>query len=258
MLRASISAAVMAFLIGSAVGAEIPSDERRPGSAFMSEATRTMQNDDTSNPGMLSVLEGERLWREPTGKNAKSCASCHGEASATMKGVAARYPAIHDSSGRPIDLAARINLCREDHQAAPPLAHESDHLLALTAYVGNQSRGMPITPPEDARLDPFRERGRALFEKRMGQLELACASCHDDNWSKRLGGSPITQAHPTGYPIYRLEWQSLGSLQRRVRNCMVGVRAKPYDAGAEEFVALEMYLKARAAGMQVETPAVRP
>ena len=59
---------------------------------------------------------------------------------------------------------------------------------------------------------------------------------------------PITQAHPTGYPLYRLEWQSLGSLQRRLRNCMIGIRAQPYDYGAPELVDLELYLMSRARG----------
>ena len=61
----------------------------------------------------------------------------------------------------------------------------------------------------------------------------------------RAGGSaaaPIPQAHPTGYPLYRLEWQGLGSLQRRLRNCMVGVRAEPFPFGAPEYVDLELYL----------------
>ncbi len=48
---------------------------------------------------------------------------------------------------------------------------------------------------------------RKLYRQRIGQLDLSCAQCHDDNAGKRLGGSVIPQAHPTGYPIYRLEWQ---------------------------------------------------
>ena len=64
--------------------------------------------------------------------------------------------------------------------------------------------------------------------QRQGQLNLACTNCHDDNWDKHLAGSAITQAHPTGYPLYRLEWQSLGSLQRRLRACMTGIRAQAY------------------------------
>jgi len=71
-------------------------------------------------------------------------------------------------------------------------------------------------------------------------------------------GVSASQGHPTGYPLYRLEWQSLGSLQRRLRNCVIGVRAEPYEYGAPENVALELYLMERARGMVIETPAVRP
>ena len=60
------------------------------------------------------------------------------------------------------------------------------------------------------------------------------------------------------YPQYRLEWQGLGSLQRRLRNCMAGVRAQPWPLGAPELVALELYLADRASGLTVESPGVRP
>ena len=68
----------------------------------------------------------------------------------------------------------------------------------------------------------------------------------------------VPQAHPTGYPLYRLEWQSLGSLQRRLRNCLVGIRAEPYDYGSPELVDLELFLMWRARGMAMDAPAVRP
>jgi sulfur-oxidizing protein SoxA len=191
------------------------------------------------------------------GASGKACADCHGDA-ATMRGVAARYPAYDVKRKRPIDLPQRINLCREEKQNATRFAFESKELLALTAYVANQSRGMPIAIPDDQRLAPALERGRLLFNRRQGQLNLACSNCHDDNWGKPLAGNQIPQAHPTGYPIYRLEWQSLGSLQRRFRNCMIGVRAEPYPYGSDEFVDLELYLMSRASGMPIETPAVRP
>jgi sulfur-oxidizing protein SoxA len=173
-------------------------------------------------------------------------------------GVAARYPAYDSERRRPIDLQGRIDLCREMKQNATPFARESRELLALAAYVAHQSRGMPIMAGEDPRLQPFVERGRALYEQRHGQLNFSCANCHDDNWGQKLGGSVIPQAHPTGYPLYRLEWQAVGSLQRRLRNCMTGVRAEPYPFGSPEFVDLELFLMSRARGMPIETPAVRP
>jgi L-cysteine S-thiosulfotransferase len=245
-------------MAASAVAAEIPRAERRSGYDFMSAETRAMQDDDTSNPGLLWVLQGGTLWKDKTGAAGRACADCHGDAAASMKGVAARHPAFDAAKGRPLTLEQRINVCRVDRQQAPPLAWESRELLALTAYIARQSRGMPIDVTIDARTQPFLDAGSSTFHRRQGQLNLACAQCHDANWGRRLAGNVIPQAHPTGYPLYRLEWQSLGSLQRRLRNCLVGMRAEPYDYGAPEFVDLELYLMWRARGMTMEAPAVRP
>ena len=238
--------------------AEIPETQRRSGFSFMAPETQAMQNDDTANPGMLWVLDGEKLWNSRTGADNKACADCHNDTHASMRGVAARYPAFDPVLGQPVNLEQRINLCRVRHQQATPLPYESHELLALTAFVAQQSRGMAIAPDPDPRLAPYLAKGHDLFLHRQGQLNLACANCHNDNWDKHLAGSAITQAQPTGYPLYRLEWQSLGSLERRLRNCMIGTRAQPYDYGAPELVDLELYLMSRAQGMPVETPAVRP
>ena len=255
--RATIVAALLVAAF-AARAAEIPQAERRSGFSFMTSDTQSMQNEDTANPGMLWVLDGEALWNGKAGASGKACADCHGDARASMKGVAARYPAFDRALGRPVNLEQRIDLCRSQHQQATPLAYESRELLALTTFVAQQSRGLAIETGADPQLAPFIDRGRALFMQRQGQLNLACANCHDDNWDKRLAGSAITQAHPTGYPEYRLEWQSLGSLQRRLRGCITGIRAQAYDYGAPELVELELYLMSRARGMPIETPAVRP
>jgi sulfur-oxidizing protein SoxA len=238
--------------------AEIPLDQRRSTYEDMSRDTKAMQDDDTANPATLSVLDGEALWNAKAGKSGQSCADCHGDARSSMKGVAARYPAFDETAKRAVNIEQRINLSRERNQQAPPFRYESAELLGLTAYIALQSRGEPIAPPLDSRLEPYRERGRALFDQRIGQLNLSCAQCHNDNWGKSLAGNLIPQAHPTGYPIYRLEWQSLGSLQRRLRNCMTGVRAEPFALGAVEFVELELFLMWRARGMPMESPGVRP
>jgi sulfur-oxidizing protein SoxA len=242
----------------SAFAGEITPAERRSGYDFMSRETRAMQDDDTANPGLLWVLEGEALWKRKVGSAGRACADCHGEALVRMKGVAARYPAFDTARARPINLEQRINLCRTDQQAAPPLAYESRELLALTAYVARQSRGLPIEAGTDPRTRPFLDTGRAAFQRRQGQLNLACHQCHDDHWGRRLAGNVIPQGHPTGYPLYRLEWQGLGSLQRRLRNCLVGMRAEPYEYGAPELVDLELFLMWRARGMTIDAPAVRP
>jgi L-cysteine S-thiosulfotransferase len=226
------------------LSAEIPLAERRSGYEFMSRETRAMQDDEITGPAVLWLLDGEALWRK------LGCAGCHGDARKSMKGVAARYPALVD--GKLLNLEQRIR------QKSPALAYESRDLLALTAFVARQSHGMPITIQADEKSKPHLDAGRAFFHRRQGQLNLACAQCHDDNWGKKLAGNPIPQAHPTGYPIYRLEWQTLGSLARRFRNCLTGMRAENSAHGSPEFVELELYLMWRARGMKLDAPGVRP
>ena len=218
----------------------------------MGPDTRAMQDDDATNPGMLWVLDGEAMWNRKAGTADKACVDCHQD----MKGVAARYPALR--GGKLVNLDQRINACRVERQKAPALQLESRELLELSAFIGRQSRGLSIdiAVPEQAK--PFLESGRAAFNRRQGQLNLSCTQCHDGLAGNKLAGNPIPQAHPTGYPVYRLEWQGLGSLQRRLRNCMIGVRAEPWAYGSPEFVELESYLMWRARGMKLETPAVRP
>jgi sulfur-oxidizing protein SoxA len=233
-------------------------DERRSGLLDMRPEAQAMQRDDSMNPGMLWVLDGEALWSRKPAPSAQSCADCHGDAANSMRGVAARYPAFDAASGAAIDLSGRIIQCRKARQAGPPLAREGHDLLALGSFVAHQSRGLPIAPPEDAGMRAVRALGQSIYTTRLGQLDLSCAQCHDDHAGRRLAGSSIPQAHPTGYPIYRLEWQALGSLQRRLRGCMVGVRAEPFAYGSPEFIAIEAYLMERARGMALETPAIRP
>ena len=264
--RRTFAVRILAVLISAAsilpvwlaIAGEIPVAERKSGYEFMSGETRAMQDDDAVNPGMLWVLEGKALWNRTDGEAKKSCADCHNEASSSMKGAAARYPTFDKRIGRPIDLEQRINLCRTEQQKATPLSFESREMLALAAFIGQQSRGMPISVRDDEQTKSFIEAARTIFERRQGQLNLSCAQCHDDNWRGKLAGAPITQGHATGYPLYRLEWQAMGSLQRRLRNCLVGMRAEPYAFDAPEYVNVELFLMWRARGMPVETPAVRP
>ena len=206
---------------------------------------------------MLWVEQGEKLWREAAGSGAASPAPPATASPTSMKGVAARYPLYDARLGRLLNLEGRIQQCRAERQKATPLAYESQR-----AAGADGARRAPVARPADERaIDgparPFFEAGRALYHERQGQLDLSCAQCHEDNWGKRLRAERISQGHANGFPIYRLEWQTLGSLHRRLRACYQGVRAEPPTSGAPELLALELYLAWRAQSLPIETPAVR-
>ena len=236
-------------------GSASEADSRRSTTTTMSAALQAMQRDDLVNPAQLWVLEGQALWDQPAA-NGRRCADCH--AAASMQDAALRYPVFDATTQRPLTLPARIDACRQRHQALPAEGPDGPQVLALSAWLAHLARGRPIAPPDDARLQAWQARGRALWQQRLGQLDLSCAQCHDQRAGLRLGGATIPQGHPTGYPIYRMEWQTLGSLQRRLRGCVAGVRAELFAADADEWLALEAWLMLRAKGMLGEGAALRP
>ncbi len=222
----------------------------RSGHEDASPAVQAMQDDDAENPAMLWVQQGQALWDQ-------GCAACHGRPD-SLRGVAAHYPEYDPKLGRPITLAGRVNQCRTERMKASAWAPDSDEMLGVTALVGLQSRGMPVAVDGSGPAAPFIEQGRAFFTLRQGQLNLSCANCHDGLAGQRLGGARIPQGQPNGYPLYRLEWQAMGSLDHRLRNCLAGVRAEPLASDSPDMAALQLYLGWRSNGLPVETPAVRP
>ena len=240
-----------AVFIGSAIA------EPLSGVTFQSAETQRMQADDGANPGMLWVEQGAALWSKPDTADGKACISCHAPPADSMRGVAARYPAIDKTSGQLLNLEARINQCRTERMMAPALVPESQELLALTAVISHQSRGRPRSVTIDGPARPHYEAGRAFFEMRQGQLNVACGQCHDQSVGKRLRGDRISQGQTQGWPAYRLEWQTLGSLHRRLRACSLGVRAEILPFGAPEYVDLELFLAHRGGQLPLESPGVR-
>ena len=234
-----------------------PLTEVNSGYHFRTPETQALQDDDFLNPGFLWVDNGAELWDTVDGSAGKSCASCHDDASDSMAGVGARYPVYSDELGKMVNLEQRINQCRTDNMEAEPFKWESPELLGMTAFVRNQSRGMPVEVAIDGPAQPFFEAGREFYYQRRGQLDMSCASCHEAYYGMSLRADMLSQGQSNGFPTYRLKWQGVGSLHRRFKGCMDNIRAEPYKRGSDEFVALEVYLAERGEGLSVETPSVR-
>ena len=230
--------------------------QRQSSYTIMSLQTKAMQDDPTLNPATFWIMDGESMWTQKPSPKSPACSECHGQVNTNMKGVAATFP--KSVKGRLLNLDGQINQCRTTQQQQPAWPLESKSLLSMSVLIANQSKGMPINANQQPETQAALKAGEALFKQRMGHVNLSCAQCHDERYGMRLAGSTIPQAHPTAYPIYRLEWQTLGSLQRRLRNCMNAVRAQLFEPDAPEWLQLEFYLFWRARGMLIESPGVRP
>tara|TARA_B100000614_G_scaffold243743_1_gene247221 strand:- start:204 stop:992 length:789 start_codon:yes stop_codon:yes gene_type:complete len=219
--------------------------------------TRAMQDDDFSNPGMLWVEDGERLWNEVEGEAGKSCASCHGDAAESMRGVGATYPKYVESVGTLRNLGQQIDACRRDRMKAEPFEPESKPLLSLMTYVRHQSLGMPVNVSTDGPAREWYERGDKLYHQRIGQMDLACSMCHDDRTGHYLRAEHISQGQTNGFPTYLLRWGSAASTHRRFQFCNEQARAEPLPIWDDDYLAIELYVAARGNGLPIETPAVR-
>lgn len=237
-------------------GGDFPLPAIASGYWFRTPQTRAIQDDDFENPGFLAVERGEQLWRQPDGASGLSCASCHHDA-ATMKGVAAAMPKWSETRNAPVNLEQQIGICRRDHMQAPPWAFGSPELTAMTTFVRFQSRGMAVAPRVDGPMTPWFDRGKALYNTRNGQLDLACADCHERNFGHNLRADVLSQGQSNGFPVYRLRDQRLVPLHERIEGCLFDIRAVPYEPLSDELIALELYLAWRGIGLPVETPAVR-
>ena len=231
----------------------ITPDNIRSGYEFLTPDTQALQNDEFANPGFFWVEKGEGLFGDTSNETA-SCLSCHND---KLKGIAATYPSIDEESKQLLSIEGRINLCRERYQNKAPLEYESEELLAMTAFVTYQAKDMPIAVRTDGLASSHFENGKSYFFTRRGQFNLSCSQCHDENWGKKLRGDTISQGHPNGFPAYRFEWETFGSLHRRFRDCDTGVRAEPLPPGSQTYIDLQLYLAKRADGLSLESPAVR-
>jgi sulfur-oxidizing protein SoxA len=235
-----------------------PFDEVLSGWLFRTTETRALEMDTFSNPAMLGVEAGEAMWNKVEGSAGKSCASCHGDAAESMKGVGASYPKWDEKTKRPINIELQINRCREENMGAEPLKFDKGGQKELTAYIKHQSLGTPVKIDlSQGEMQKWWDQGKEMYYTRTGQLNMSCATCHEDNMGKMIRADHLSQGQVNGFPTYRLKQAGLVSLHNRFRGCIRDTRAEMPKAFSDELMALETYVTWRGTGLSVETPAVR-
>jgi sulfur-oxidizing protein SoxA len=232
-------------------------DEVISGWVYRADETQALQMDDFENPGMVFVDQAMEAWNTAEGSEGKSCASCHDDSAESMKGVRAVYPKYNETAGEMRTLAMQVNDCRENQMGAEKWKYDGDDMAAMEALISIPSRGMPVNVAIDGPAAPYWETGKELYYTRTGQLDLACASCHETNYGNMIRADHLSQGQINGFPVYRLKNAKLNTAHARFKGCVRDTRAETYSSGSPEFVALELYVASRGNGLSVEAPSVR-
>lgn len=220
---------------------------------FRSPETQSMEMDDFDNPAFVFLDQAYDLWDAVDGSEGKSCGSCHEVEE--FAGLRAQLPRV--DGGELMTLEDLINRSRVEHMGAEPWKWSGTQMTAMTALIGLQSRGMPMNVAIDGDAAPFWEQGRDLYYARVGQLDMSCSNCHENNYGVMIRADHLSQGQINGFPTYRLKNAKLNSIHGRFKGCMSNIRATPFAEGGDEFKALELYIASRGQGLSVETPSVR-
>lgn len=232
-------------------------DEVLSGWHFRESETRAMQADDFDNPGMIFVENALTAWETAEGTEGKSCASCHGAADESMKGVRAVYPKWNETAGEVRTLEMQVNACRTEQMGAEQWKYSGNEMINMTALLASVSRGLPMNVAIDGPAQATWEHGKEIYYTRYGQLELSCANCHEQNYGNMIRADHLSQGQINAFPAYRLKDAALVGVQNRFRGCIRDTRGETFAVGSPEFIALELYVASRGNGLSVEGPSIR-
>jgi len=208
-------------------------------------------------PYDFAVDRGKDMFATPF-KNGKTYGDCF-----PNKGVGIRqnYPYFDEKSGQVITLELALNQCRQAN-GEEPLSDVKDEMASLTAYMAFTSRGKPfdIKIPNDPRALAAYENGEEYFYSRRGQLNFSCASCHVQNPGQHIRTEVLAPALGllNAMPIYRSEWNGMGTISRRFVTCNSQVRGVPIAPQDENYRDVEYYLSYMANGLPISGPGTRP
>ncbi len=190
-------------------------------------------------PFQADIDRGRTLWEKPFA-NGKTFADCFRNGG---HNVAGHYPYYDEANDQVVTFELAINRCLEENDETEFDYADTNTMGVLTAYARTLSDGMLMdikVETEGARRKY--EAGRAFYFRRIGQHNLACASCHLTHaghyFRDELLSPTIGQA--VHFPVFR-GGEFLYTLQMRYQRCMEALRAVPFAAGSEELNNLEYF-----------------
>jgi L-cysteine S-thiosulfotransferase len=252
--------------------------------AFAQDATeqalekyrRMLREDPWSNPGLLDADRGEDLWKAARGPNNVSLEKCDlGKGPGVIEGAFAELPRYFADADRVMDVETRILWCMEKQQGFnhadlvrrphPGGGQPVKELGAIATFVASKSHGMKLAP----KLDHPKEKetvaiGEAIFNRRAGPFDFACASCHAEA-GKRIRlqalphlSSPKEARQVVGeWPAYRVSTAHVMTMQHRLFDCYWQMREAELELGSDVSVALIAYLVSTAKGGDIAAPGLK-
>ena len=262
-------------LVGCALAAAAAGAQAQGSTADEIAKYREMLQD--GNPAELVIMRGEELWKQKRGPKQQSLDKCDlGMSPGQLRGAYARLPRYFADTNQVMDFESRLIHCMVTLQgfdraevAKNPFSgagQRQTDIEALTAYVVEQSRGVPVDIPQQHPMEKAAfERGKQLFYMRGGPYDFSCATCHGVTGQRiRLqdlpnisGNKADAQRAFTTWPAYRVSQGALRTMQWRLNDCFRQQRFPEPVFTSQSTVDLITFLGVNANGAKMDSPAIK-
>ncbi|RXJ98761.1 sulfur oxidation c-type cytochrome SoxA [Arcobacter sp. CECT 8986] len=201
------------------------------------------------------IEKGEELYNKKFA-NGNSLATCFPDPT-----VAGNYPYYDLEKKEVISLTTAVNQCLTDNGEKKWNAKKGDMAVfqAFLAYSSaDEGKNVDIKIPNKEAQDAY-ERGKEYYYTQRGYLKMSCATCHVQGAGQRVRNEKLSPllGQTTHFPVYRLKWGSLGTLERRIAGCIKDQGQVPPKVDSKKMHELLYFMAYMSNGMPVDGPDVR-
>ncbi len=232
---------------------ELDNPEKRPAPVEKRENL-----DPIENPGMWAVDKAQELWKAKSSAGF-SCNTCHSDPKTAFKSWAASMPKWEPRLNKVLGVEEFVTRHAKATTGADWLM-ETDENRAMSIYLHYLANDTPIhVDTTSAELKAAIERGKALADRKLGELNFACTDCHGKSANHWIRGQWLGE--PKGqydhFPTWRTSLNAIWDIRQRFQWCQVNIRADELPPDAKEYGDLELYLAAQNEGQKLSVPGIR-
>ncbi|WP_375723857.1 sulfur oxidation c-type cytochrome SoxA [Arcobacter sp. KX21116] len=206
-------------------------------------------------PYDYDIDAGEVLWNKAFA-NGKSFATCFGTPDALSK-----YPYFDDARNQVVTLTQAVNECLTSNGEKAWNTKKGD-MAKLQAYMAksaqDEEKVIDVKIDSQAAADAY-ERGKEYYYTQRGYLKLNCAECHVGGAGKRVRNEKLSPflGQVTHFPVYRLKWKGVGTLERRMSGCIKDQGQVPPADTSKDMKELLFFMSYMSNGMKLDGPDIR-
>ncbi len=223
--------------------------------AFSKDAKEQYEAIKEMPPYESGIEKGEALYNKKFA-NGKSLATCFPDVT-----VGGKYPYFDETKKEAISLTYAVNEClrangeKEWDTKKGDMANFQAYIQFSTQEAGKKV-DFQINSKEAA---AAYMRGKEYYYTQRGYLKLSCAECHVQGAGLRVRNEKLSPlvGQMTHFPVYRLKWDNLGTLERRMSGCIVDQGQVPPKDESKQMRELLFFMANMSHGMAIDGPDVR-